>query len=203
MVRPLAGAPLVIASHNEGKVSELRQLFVPFGVATLSAAELGLEEPEETGSSFAANAEIKARAAAAAAARPALADDSGLVVPALGGDPGVQSARWAGAERDFATAMARVHAALVAQPAWPEPARASFQAVLALAWPDGACSHFEGRIEGTLTWPPRGTRGFGYDAMFVPDGHAMTFGEMAPAEKHRISHRARAFQRLSVACFGR
>lgn len=202
MVRPLAGGPLVIASHNEGKVGELRHLFAPFGVAIVSARELGLEEPEETGSSFAANAEIKARAAAAAAARPALADDSGLVVPALGGDPGVQSARWAGAERDFATAMARVHAALVAEAAWSAPPRASFQAVLALAWPDGACSHFEGQIEGTLTWPPRGTRGFGYDAMFVPDGHSVTFGEMAPPEKHRISHRAAAFQRLSVACFG-
>ena len=203
VVQSLAGGPLVIASHNEGKVSELRHLFAPFRVAIVSAAELGLEEPEETGSSFVANAEIKAHAAAAAAARPALADDSGLVVPALGGDPGVQSARWAGAERDFATAMARVHGARVAEAAWLVPPRASFQAVLALAWPDGACRHFEGRVEGTLTWPPRGARGFGYDPMFVPDGHTVTFGEMKPSEKHRISHRAAAFQRLSVACFGR
>ena len=202
-VRPLAGGPLVIASHNQGKVSELRHLFAPFGVATVSAAELGLEQPEETGSSFAANAEIKACVAAAVAALPALADDSGLVVPVLDGDPGVRSARWAGAEGDFATAMARVHAALVEKAAWPAPPRASFQAVLALAWPDGACAHFEGRVAGTLTWPPRGARGFGYDPMFVPDGHTATFGEMAPSEKHRISHRARAFQRLSIACFGR
>jgi XTP/dITP diphosphohydrolase len=187
----------VIASHNPGKASEIAELLAPYDVPVVSAAVLGLPEPEETGSSFAANALLKARACAEGCHRPSLADDSGLVVPALNDAPGIYSARWAGPNRDFGAAMARVQKEL-----GDRDRRAHFVCVLALAWPDGtAAACFEGRVDGTLVWPPRGTRGFGYDPMFQPDGHAETFGEMAPEAKHAISHRARAFECLRRHCF--
>lgn len=196
MTRRFEDGKLIIASHNPGKVAEIAALLAPFGAEVISAAELGLEEPEETGETFAANAELKALAAAEAAGLPALADDSGLVVPALDGAPGIHSARWAGATRDFNAAMARVHGEL------GERDRAAwFTCVLALCWPDGHCETFEGRVDGTLVWPPRGGRGFGYDPIFVPANGKQTFGEMDPDAKHRISHRADAFARLVQACF--
>jgi XTP/dITP diphosphohydrolase len=197
MARPFTGDRLVIATHNPGKLAEIGDLLAPFGVTALSAAALGLPEPEETGTSFAANAALKAHAAAEASRLPALADDSGLVVPALGGAPGIYSARWAGPERDFARAMAQVEEQLRDKP----DRRAHFIAALALAWPDGHVEGFEGAVHGTLVWPPRGTRGFGYDPMFLPAGGDRSFGEMEPAAKHRISHRALAFAKLIAACF--
>jgi XTP/dITP diphosphohydrolase len=196
--RRFAGDRLVIATHNPGKLSEIGELMRPFGVDVVGAGALGLPEPEETGTTFEANAELKALAAAAAAGLPALADDSGVVVPALGGDPGIYSARWAGPGKDFMAAMRRVEAGLVGKP----DRRASFVAALTLAWPDRHCETFRGEVHGTLVWPPRGTRGFGYDPMFIPDGYDTTFGEMDPQEKHAISHRARAFAQLVDACFG-
>lgn len=195
--RLLAGSRLVIASHNPGKVEEIAALLAPFGVGTVSAAAMNLPEPEETGDSFEANAALKARAAAEAGKLPALADDSGLVIPALGGAPGIYSARWAGGAKDFASAMERVNCEL-----GQKDRGASFVAVLALAWPNGKTELFRGKVEGTLTWPPRGDRGFGYDPMFIPLGGTHTFGEMEPAEKHRISHRACAFAKLVEAHFG-
>ena len=198
MARRCEGGRLVVASHNPGKVREIGDLLRPFGVQALAAAELGLPEPEETGASFAENAALKARAAALAARLPALADDSGLVVPALRGAPGIYSARWAGPRKDFAIAMERVQDELGASP----DRRAHFVCALALGWPDGHVEVFEGRVDGTLVWPPRGTRGFGYDPMFLPEGGIQTFGEMEPAAKHGISHRARAFAKLTAACFG-
>lgn len=191
--RTLTGK-LVIASHNPGKVGEIADLVAPYGLAVVSAGELGLPEPEETGTSFAANAELKALAAAIGADLPALADDSGLVVQALGGAPGIYSARWAGPQRDFRLAMARVERELAE--AGGDDRRAAFVCALALAWPDGHVEVYEGRVEGRLSFPPRGARGFGYDPIFVPEGDARTFGEMPPAEKHAISHRARAFAQL-------
>jgi XTP/dITP diphosphohydrolase len=191
---------LVIASHNSGKVREIGALLAPFGVEAVSAAALGLPEPEETGHDFAANAALKARAAAVGARCPALADDSGLVVPALGGEPGIHSARWAGPARDFGDAMARVNARLTDT----DDRRAHFVCALALAWPDGHVEAFEGTIHGALVWPPRGDGGFGYDPIFVPEGHmeacGQTFGEMDPAAKDAISHRAQAFAKLRAAC---
>jgi XTP/dITP diphosphohydrolase len=187
----LTGNRLVIASHNSGKVEEIGALLAPFGIETVSAAAFGLPEPEETGDSFEANAALKARAAAESRSLPALADDSGLVVPALGGAPGIYSARWAGPGKHFRIAMERVNREL-----GDNDRSASFVAVLALAWPDRPIDLFQGEVQGTLTWPPRGDRGFGYDPMFVPSGRALTFGEMDPTEKHRISHRARAFAKL-------
>lgn len=187
---------LVIASHNAGKVREIAALLAPFRFTVHGAAELGLAEPEETGTTFEANAELKARAAASASGRPALADDSGLCVDGLGGQPGIHSARWAGPERDFTAAMRRVHEALDGQ-----PSAAHFTCALALAWPDGACHVVSGHVHGTLIWPPRGSLGFGYDPMFVAIGHARTFGEIDPATKHRISHRAGAFNQLIATCF--
>jgi len=184
---------LVIASHNPGKVDEIVALLAPFDVA---AASLGIPVPEETGNTFEANAALKARAAVEAAGLPALADDSGLVVPALGGTPGIYSARWAGPAKNFRVAMERVNREL-----GDGDRSASFVAVLALAWPDGHVEVFRGEVSGTLTWPPRGDRGFGYDPMFIPVGGALTFGELDPAEKHRISHRARAFAKLVEGCF--
>jgi len=202
VARPFEGDRLVVASHNAGKVREIGALLEPFRITALSAAELGLEEPEETGTSFAANARLKALAAARASGLPALADDSGLVVAALDGAPGVRSARWAGPGGDFGAAMAKVERALAAAAArTPAERRAAFVAALCLAWADGHAELFEGRVEGTLVWPVRGSNGFGYDPMFVPDGHDLTFGEMEPADKHAISHRARAFAKLSAACF--
>ncbi len=195
-MRRLTGK-LVIASHNAGKVSEIATLLAPFGVEVVSAATLGLPEPEETGTTFVANAELKARAAVVAGF-PALADDSGLAVTALGGDPGIYSARWAGPEKDFAQAMARIHDLLAGK----ADRSGQFICALALAWPDGTCQTFEGIVEGTLVWPPRGNFGFGYDPMFLPEGSQQTFGEMPAADKHRISHRADAFRKLVAACFG-
>ena len=183
---------LVIASHNPGKVREIDDLLRPFGIETVGAAAVGLVEPEETGTTFAENAALKARAAARAAKLPALADDSGLAVSALEGSPGIYSARWAGPRKDFAIAMRKVEDALKGK----SDRRAAFVAALALAWPDGRCDVFEGRVEGTLVWPPRGEKGFGYDPIFVPAGHTITFGEMEPAKKHTISHRAKAFAKL-------
>jgi XTP/dITP diphosphohydrolase len=199
VARRFAGGRLVIASHNPGKVREIDDLLAPFGVATVGAAALGLPEPEETGATFAANAELKARAAARASGLPALADDSGLSVAALGGAPGIHSARWAGPDKDFAVAMARVWRELEARGAADRGAE--FVCALSLCWPDGHCETFEGRVAGDLVWPPRGAFGFGYDPIFVPAGGDLTFGEMAPAEKHAISHRARAFAQLIDACF--
>ena len=193
---------LVIATHNPGKLAEMRELLAPHGVEATSAGELGLDEPEETGDTFPANAAIKAIAAAKATGLPSFADDSGIVVDALDGAPGIYSARWAGPTKDFRIAMERVHREL-----GDKPRQAYFVAVLALAWPPtqhgGEIATFRGEVYGRLTWPPRGERGFGYDPIFVPDGYEMTFGEMAPADKHHISHRARAFAKLVEACFKR
>ena len=188
------GERLVVASHNPGKVAEIEDLLRPFGVATLGAAALGLAEPEETGDTFEANAALKARAAAVATGLPAIADDSGLVVAALGGAPGIYSARWAGPGKDFRDAMARVERELGSR-----DLRAHFVYVLALVPPAGEEALFRGEAHGRLVWPPRGDKGFGYDPMFVPDGFDLTFGEMEPELKHRISHRARAFAKLAAA----
>jgi XTP/dITP diphosphohydrolase len=202
MARRFAEDRLVVATHNEGKAREIAALLAPYRVDVVSAKALNLPEPEETGQSFAANAILKAKHAAAQADMPALADDSGLEVTALSGAPGIQSARWAGPERDFAKAMARVEAELRKCGATgPNQRRARFVAALALAWPDGHVECFEGEVNGTLVFPPRGDKGFGYDPVFQPDGYTETFGEMAPDKKHRISHRAHAFAQLVAACF--
>ncbi|SRR5579883_8480 len=206
--RKLAGR-LVAATHNSGKLRELRELLAPYAIDVVSAGALGLAEPEETGETFAANATLKAIAASRASGLPALADDSGLCVEALGGAPGVYSARWAGEGKDFAAAMRRIEAELEAMGA-PPPWRAYFVSALALAWPDDHVENFEGRVDGALVFPPRGERGFGYDPIFVPDGHDRSFGEMSAEEKHglpadgsrALSHRARAFQDLARACLG-
>jgi XTP/dITP diphosphohydrolase len=205
--RQIAGA-LVIATHNAGKLAELRELLAPFGIKAASAGELGLSEPDETGTSFRDNARLKAEAAAAAAQRPAFADDSGLAVDALVGAPGIHSARWAGPAKDFAGAMRRIEDELAARGCVsPAQRKAHFACALCVAWPDGHREEFEGRVDGTLVWPPRGTAGFGYDPIFLPDHHARTFGEMTSAEKHGLpplgsglSHRARAFRQLAEAC---
>ncbi len=197
MARRFSGGRLVIASHNAGKVCEIADLLKTYDAQSVSATELGLAEPEETGTTFAANAELKALAAARSAGIPALADDSGLVVKALDGQPGIHSARWAGPERDFGAAMERVEHALGPG----ADRRARFVSALTLAWPDGHRQTHEGRVSGTLVWPPRGGNGFGYDPMFRPDGHGITFGEMTPDDKHAISHRADAFRKLIEACF--
>ena len=197
MARRFDGDQLILASHNRGKLKEFDALLSGLGVKVLSAADLCLDEPEETGSTFVDNALLKARAAMRATGLPALADDSGLAVNALGGDPGTYSARWAGPEKDFAAAMARVNQAL-----GPSPDRsAAFIAVLALVWPDGSHHVVEGRVEGILCWPPRGTGGFGYDPMFMPEGHALSFGEMNADQKRALSHRARAMVKLKADCF--
>ena len=198
MARRLApGARLVLASHNPGKLREIEALVTPHGVAVISAAALGLPEPEEPAPDFAGNARIKALAAAVASGLPALADDSGFCVGALGGAPGVVSARWAGPGKDFRVAMERVQremAAAADRSAW-------FVSALCLAWPDGHAEVFEGRVDGVCVWPPRGGQGFGYDPMFVPDGETQTYGELSPAFKQATSHRARAFAQLMAACF--
>jgi XTP/dITP diphosphohydrolase len=196
VVRKFAGGKLIIASHNPGKVIEIAALLAPYRVEAVSAANLALAEPEEIGATFEANAALKAHAAAQTAKLPALADDSGLVVPALGGAPGIYSARWAEPGRDFRAAMERVNREL-----GDRDRSATFVSVLALAWPDGDEALFRGEVHGTLTWPPRGENGFGYDPIFIPDGYRITFGEMAPEEKYRIDHRARAFAKLAAACF--
>jgi XTP/dITP diphosphohydrolase len=213
-VRKLDAGRLVIASHNQGKVREIRDLLGPYGIVPVSASELDLPEPDEIGTTFVDNADLKARQAADLSGLPALADDSGLCVEALDNRPGIFSARWAIAEnasvapgagpgeiqgdRDFARAMQRVHDELEAL--GPDANRnAHFVCALALVWPDGRSEWFEGRVDGILVWPPRGDNGFGYDAMFQPAGHDLTFGEMDPEEKHRISHRADAFAKLVAA----
>lgn len=196
--RKLAPGKLVIASHNEGKVREIRELLLPFGIEPVSAGSLGLPEPDETGATFIANAELKARAAADLSGLPVLADDSGLCVEALGGEPGIFSARWAGATKDFGLAMQLVQDNL--DRVGPDAGRdAHFVCALSLCWPDGHIESFEGRVDGTLVWPPRGDNGFGYDAMFQPWHHDITFGEMDPAAKHAMSHRADAFRKLVAA----
>ncbi|HSR76935.1 MAG TPA: RdgB/HAM1 family non-canonical purine NTP pyrophosphatase [Xanthobacteraceae bacterium] len=199
---------LVIATHNPGKLAEMRHLLAPFGVDAVSAGELGLAEPAETGATFADNARIKAMAAARASGHPAFADDSGLAVDALDGEPGIYSARWAGPDKNFRHAMETIDAKLRARGALtPAQRRAHFVSALCVAWPDGHVEQFEARVDGTLVWPPRGERGFGYDPMFLPDGFERTFGEMASEEKHGLppkgrglSHRARAFLKLAEAC---
>lgn len=200
MTKRLLETRLVVASHNPGKVREIGDLIAPRGIQAISAASLNLQEPEETETSFVGNALIKARAAAEAANLPALADDSGLCVNALGGEPGVYSARWAGPEKSFDRAMHEIQRRLEVL---GNPDRSAyFICALALAWPDGDALTFEGRVDGNLTWPPRGGFGFGYDPMFVPQGHEQTFGEMDPVKKHSMSHRAKAFAKFVEACLG-
>jgi XTP/dITP diphosphohydrolase len=205
--RRIAGR-LVIATHNPGKLVEMRGLLAPYGIEATSAGELKLSEPNETGMTFRDNARIKAEAAARATGLPAFADDSGLAVDALDGPPGIYSARWAGADKDFRRAMHEVETRLQERGATtPERRRAHFISALCVAWPEGDREEFEGRVDGVLVWPPRGDHGFGYDPMFLPDGHARTFGEMSSEEKHELpprgkglSHRARAFVKLAEAC---
>jgi XTP/dITP diphosphohydrolase len=203
MRRLTAGMKLVVASHNKGKLVEIDDLVRPYGLATVSAGALGVPEPEETEPTFVGNARLKALHSARATGHPALADDSGLEVAALGGAPGIYSARWAGPAREFNVAMRKVADELTTRDAWgaPGPA-ANFVSVLALGWPDGHCDTFEGKVYGTLVWPPRGARGFGYDPMFLADGETETYGEMEPARKHATSHRARAFAKFREACLG-
>ena len=193
------GGRIVIASHNEGKVRELGELFEPFGIACVSAGSLGLPEPEETGDTFAENAKIKAEAAAAASGMLAIADDSGLEVAALGGAPGIHAARWGGPNRDFRLAMERVSRELEAS-GTPDR-RANFTCALALAQPPGETLVFTGKVHGNLVWPPRGTKGFGYDPIFVPDGHSESFGEMDPTKKNAMSHRMQAFEKLMLGTY--
>jgi XTP/dITP diphosphohydrolase len=190
------GERLVLASHNAGKLAEIADLVRPLGLDVVSAGDLGLTEPAEDAPDFVGNARIKALAAARASGLPALADDSGFCVAALGGRPGVHSARWAGPAKDFGAAMTRVNAEL----GQAADRRAWFVAALCLGWPDGHTETFVGRVDGTVVWPPRGTLGFGYDPMFLPGGGGETFGEMAPQAKDAVSHRARAFAQLRVAC---
>lgn len=201
-MRKFSGDELVIASHNKGKLREISALLAPFGITTVSAANLGLSEPEETESTFVGNARIKAHFTAQASGLPALSDDSGITVDALGGDPGVYTADWAETPdgRDFPMAMTKVWDLLEEKSA-PSPRLAQFRATLCLAWPDGHDEIFEGKVEGQLVWPMRGELGFGFDPIFMPLGYDQTFGEMDPSEKHRISHRADAFAKLVAGCF--
>ncbi|MFG1294302.1 RdgB/HAM1 family non-canonical purine NTP pyrophosphatase [Xanthobacter variabilis] len=208
MAHRLLTGRLVVATHNPGKLIEMRMLLEPHGVDAVSAGELGLPEPEETADTFEGNARLKAEAAAKAAQLPAFADDSGLVVDALGGAPGIHTARWAGPDRDFEMAMEKVEAALQKAGATsPDQRKARFVSALCIAWPDGHLEEFQGVVEGTLVWPPRGAKGFGYDPMFAPEDYTRTFAEMTADEKHSmppkgfgLSHRARAFLKLSQAC---
>jgi XTP/dITP diphosphohydrolase len=207
--RPISGR-LVIATHNPGKLTEMRELLAPYRIDAISASDMGLNEPEETGTTFRDNARIKAQAAANASGLSAFADDSGLVVDALDGAPGIHSARWAGPDRNFRRAMETIEEKLRGIGATtPEQRKAHFVSALCVAWPDGHLEEFEGRVDGVLIWPPRGDKGFGYDAMFLPDGHSRSFGEMSSEEKHGLpprgqglSHRARAFRKLAEACLG-
>ncbi|MDA9492803.1 RdgB/HAM1 family non-canonical purine NTP pyrophosphatase [Bradyrhizobium sp. CCBAU 11361] len=199
---------LVIATHNPGKLAEMKELLAPYGIEAVSAGELGLHEPDETGNDFRSNAAIKAIAAARATKLPSFADDSGIVVDALDGAPGIYSARWAGPTKDFTAAMTRIERLLQERGATtPDKRKAHFVSALCVAWPDDHLDEVEARVDGTLTWPPRGTAGFGYDPMFLPDGHSRTFGEMESIEKHGLpplglglSHRARAFVKLAEIC---
>ena len=205
--RQLTGS-VVIATHNPGKLAEMRELLSPYGISAQSASELNLPEPEETGTTFAANARIKAMAASNATERAAFADDSGLSVDALAGEPGIYSARWAGSDKDFRGAMNRIQTLLVEKGATqPDQRKAHFIAALCIAWPDGHVEEFEGRVDGVIVWPPRGEAGFGYDPLFLPNDYDRTFGEMTALEKHGLpplglglSHRARAFVKLAAAC---
>ncbi|TDI59185.1 MAG: RdgB/HAM1 family non-canonical purine NTP pyrophosphatase [Alphaproteobacteria bacterium] len=199
MARQFTEPKLVIASHNAGKVREIGDLLRPFDTDVVSAGDLDIEEPEETGTTFVANASLKARASAQASGLPALADDSGLAVVALNGDPGIYSARWGGPDRDFNLAMQKVEEAV--QATGNNDRRAYFVCALCLAWPDGHEEIFEGRVDGTLVWPGQGDQGFGYDPIFLPAGATLTFGQMDPDAKHAISHRADAFRQLVDACF--
>jgi XTP/dITP diphosphohydrolase len=207
--RRVAGR-LVIATHNAGKLAEMRELLAPYGIDAISAGELQLKEPDETGMTFRDNARIKAQAAAAATGLAAFADDSGLAVDALGGEPGIHSARWAGPDKNFRRAMETIEEKLAERGAnTPERRNAQFVSALCVGWPDGHTEEFEARVAGTLVWPPRGDKGFGYDPIFLPDGHERTFGEMSSEEKHGLpphgsglSHRARAFLKLAEACLG-
>ncbi|MBC8036052.1 MAG: RdgB/HAM1 family non-canonical purine NTP pyrophosphatase [Rhizobiales bacterium] len=199
MSRKLGGQRLAVATHNPGKLREINDLLGPYGIVAVSAGSLGISEPEETEASFVGNARLKALHSALGSGLPALADDSGLCVDALEGQPGVYSARWAGPAKDFAMAMRNVEEKLQAKGATER--NAHFVSALCIAWPDGIHEIFEGRVDGQLVWPPRGTLGFGYDPMFVPDGFDMTFGEMEPIQKHAMSHRARAFRKLADAIF--
>ncbi len=196
--RKLTGERLVVASHNPGKVREIAELVSARAIETVSAGDLGLPEPEETGTTFVANAELKALAAATASGLPCLADDSGLAVHALGGDPGIYSARWAGPDKDFAAAMRLVEDRMAESGS--DDRTAHFVCALCLAWPDGHLETFEGKVFGTLVWPPRGDKGFGYDPVFLAEGEAETFGEMDQGRKHAMSHRANAFALMVVAC---
>ena len=208
--RPIAGR-LVIATHNPGKLAEMRDLLAIYGVDAISAGELGLPEPEETGTTFRANARIKAQAAAKASNMPAFADDSGLAVDALDGQPGIHSARWAGPDKDFRGAMNKIQTLLMEQGAKaPERRHGHFVSALCVAWPDGHVEEFEATVNGNVVWPPRGNLGFGYDPLFLPDGETKTFGEMSSEDKHGLppngrglSHRARAFLKLAEACLGK
>lgn len=197
MARTFTGGRLVLATHNPGKVREIAELLAPFKVDVVSAGELNLPEPEETETTFIGNAKLKALAAATASGLPALSDDSGLSVTALNGAPGIYSARWAGPAKDFAVAMARVEKELIGK----TDRSAKFVCALALCWPDGHCETFEGEVHGTLSFPPRGHKGFGYDPIFVAKGQTITFAEMEPIAKHAMSHRATAFRQLVAACF--
>ena len=210
MGRQLTG-PVIIATHNPGKLREMRELLAPYGIATQSTGELGFPEPEETGTTFAENARIKAVAASRAIGKPAIADDSGLVVDALGGEPGIHSARWAGPDKDFRAAMNRIQTLLIERGAkTPEQRRAHFIAALCLAWHDGHVEDFEGHVDGVAVWPPRGDKGFGSDPLFRPDGFDITFGQMSADEKRglppqgrALSNRARAFMKLAETCLSR
>jgi len=193
-VRLPRGSQLVVASHNEGKVREIKALLGPHGIVAVSAGSLGLPEPDETGTTFAANAELKAHASAKASGHAALADDSGLCVEALGGDPGIYSARWAGPTKDFRVAMNRVHDELRHKGLKTSPAK--FVCALSIALPSGEAQTFQGEVHGSLTFPPRGDHGFGYDPIFIADGMEETFAEIDPAKKHAMSHRAKAFEKL-------
>jgi XTP/dITP diphosphohydrolase len=200
----------VIATHNPGKLAEMRELLAPYKIEAISAGEMGLHEPDESGTSFRANARIKAESSAKAAGLPAFTDDSGLVVDALEGAPGIYSARWAEPDKNFQVAMETVEQKLRRAGATTEAQRkAHFVSALCVAWPDGHVEEFEAHVDGTIVWPPRGDKGFGYDPIFLPDGHARTFGEMPSEEKHGLppkgkglSHRARAFLKLAEACLG-
>ena len=202
MSRQFDAARWVVASHNQGKITEIADLFCPLGISVVGAAGFGLVAPDETGTTFAANAQIKSMSVATSINEPALADDSGLVVEALDGEPGIYSARWAGPQGDFFGAMHRVQRELLSRNAIvPERRRAHFVSALALGWPDGYCEVFEGMVGGHIVWPPRGDEGFGYDSIFQPTGYSLTFGEMKPSSKKKISHRTIAFFKLLDACF--
>ena len=199
MTRQFLGSKIVIASHNEGKVSEIKDLLMPLGVCVLSSQELNLPEPEETGTSFIENAGLKAKVASKLSGLPAIADDSGLSVSALGGAPGIYSARWAGENKDFSVAMSRIADALLMSGSYDK--KAYFHCALCLSWPDGESESVEGILPGQIVWPARGKKGFGYDPMFIPDGYTETFGEMNPVKKHSISHRSIAYKKLIKKCF--